>query len=213
MTDYNPDKPDVGQTMTSIDLPLVGEVLQPAIPQLFCSETIADYAEAMAEAQGAFPEIKKDREVEVKTRKGETYTYSYATLGAILKAVTPSLSKAGIMIAQPVASVDGAFGVFTVAVHKSGQWMGCFMPFIGTPGGNQDLGKAITYLRRYALQALLGITGEFDDDANGPDGHEMVQYGTPGSFEPRGQEDAGDTHPQHGGWGQQPPPDRSAYGN
>jgi hypothetical protein len=57
----------------------------------------------------------------------------------------------------------------TTLVHKSGEWIRGRLR-IGTEGqnrgtnANQALGSSITYMRRYGLAAMLGMTVEEDDD-------------------------------------------------
>ena len=89
----------------------------------------------------------------------------FATLGACLRAVRPVLSKHGIaLIQEPYTPEAGAVGVRTTLLHAAGSassevWCRCGPK-------PQDLGSAVTYLRRYALCAMVGIVGDDDDDGN-----------------------------------------------
>jgi hypothetical protein len=103
----------------------------------------------------------------VKDAKADTgrFSYTYATLPAILDLVRPILAGHGLAVTQDVTMADGSLMVFTTIRHTSGELIN-FGPIIGRPGGDwQALGSAITYARRYALTAALGIAADDDDDA------------------------------------------------
>ena len=53
----------------------------------------------------------------------------------------------------------------TILAHESGEWMGQEMTVPVTKADAQGAGSAITYMRRYALAAVLGIV-QADDDGN-----------------------------------------------
>ena len=102
-----------------------------------------------------------------KTSKANTgtYSYTYADLASILDHIRPTLGKHGLAITQNVAMEEGRLEVFTTLHHSGGEFL-TFGPITGTSGGNwQALGSAVTYARRYALTAALGLAGEEDDDA------------------------------------------------
>ena len=65
-----------------------------------------------------------------------------------------------------IPEFDGVPVLVTMLAHTSGQWLSSAyeLPQGATP---QDMGKAITYGRRYSLAAMVGITAEEDDDAAG----------------------------------------------
>jgi hypothetical protein len=60
---------------------------------------------------------------------------------------------------------DGRLLIRTRIIHSSGECME-FGPLAGSVGGDwQKVGSGITYARRYALAAALGIAADEDDDA------------------------------------------------
>lgn len=124
----------------------------------------AEWHVAFAAAQAAMPPIGKDKKATIETRGGGSYSYSYADLASILEAVTPVLSKHGLSVAQSVATVDGQVAVETRVYHSSGH-VEVFGP-LSLPGGQdaRSVGSAVTYARRYALCAALGIAPDEDDD-------------------------------------------------
>ena len=130
--------------------PLTGEIVG-----------IGPLAAALAKAQAAFPPVTRSKTVTVTTKTGASYKFSYAPLEAILDAVRKPLGDNGLALAQMLD--DGA--LVTMLLHESGA---SIEGRIAIPGTNdvQALGSAITYLRRYAIQAMLGIAAEEDDDGN-----------------------------------------------
>jgi hypothetical protein len=137
------------------------------------SESIAKVAEALAAAQGEFPEIPKDRTVTVRSRRTETtYSFSYAPLDTILRCVRPALAKHGLALAQSVVVDEkGAELLRTSLLHSSGEWLANELPLFTGAGDNasQSYGQGLTYARRYGVTALLCIAAEEDDDGNGED--------------------------------------------
>lgn len=121
-------------------------------------------AEALAAAQAKFPAISKERTARVESRKGEgsSYSYHYADLSDVLAAVRPHLAEHGLAILQPMAW-SGSPWLVTRLIHSSGQWIESVYRLTEYERP-QDMGSAITYARRYAITALLGIAAEEDDD-------------------------------------------------
>lgn len=117
---------------------------------------------ALAEAQGEFPALKRERTVSVETRSGGSYEFSYAPLEAILPVVRPILAKHGLSVVQ---LLEPGPSLRTELRHAKGGVVGGTFPF-GAPESPQALGSMLTYLRRYALVALLGLASEHDDDGN-----------------------------------------------
>ena len=124
------------------------------------TEPMPELYAALAKAHAELTNPKKDSKAEL----GQ-YSYKYASLGAILDHVRPILAKQGLSIAQNVEIHDGRVEVTTILTHASGGWLS-FGPIAGPTGSTwQTLGSGITYGRRYALTAALGIAAEDDDDA------------------------------------------------
>lgn len=92
-----------------------------------------------------------------------TYNYDYADLTDVLNTVRPVLAKHGLAVAQSVQTNDRMIDVFTTLVHESGESV-TFGP-LGLPAGGtpQQAGSAVTYARRYAVLAALGLATEDDD--------------------------------------------------
>ena len=82
-------------------------------PSVLCMQNVrSEFMEALANAQGEFPEIVKDREVTVrlKDKQGNaagSYKFKYATLDAILAGIRPALSKFGLLPHSERPQVEG----------------------------------------------------------------------------------------------------------
>ena len=120
---------------------------------------------ALAKAQGAMTVADKDHKVGFDTKSGPSVKYSYATLAGVWESCRKPLSENGLAVIQLVQSVTGnAVTVNSILGHASGQSISSVLtlPVIG--GTAQAVGSAITYARRYALMALVGIVTDEDDD-------------------------------------------------
>lgn len=138
------------------------------------NEDFGALAAALAKAQASFPTIQRDKEVTVTMKSGGSYKFKYAPLDTILAAVRKPLADNGLAIVQLLD--DGE--LVTMLLHSGGAKVAGRIA-LGQTSTVQELGSAITYLRRYALQALLGIAAEEDDDGNRASGNMATQRRRP----------------------------------
>jgi hypothetical protein len=126
-----------------------------------------EIAAALAKAQGAFSNPERNKMVRVATRAGATYTFTYATLDAIMDMVRGPLSANGLAVSHVLVSDESGWRCITRLLHSSGQSIECPVPVLVDQDANaQGWGSAITYAKRYGLCALLAITADEDDDGN-----------------------------------------------
>ncbi|MHB1950149.1 MAG: ERF family protein [Acidiferrobacteraceae bacterium] len=138
------------------------------------SETIAKLAAALAKAQGEFTAAAKDHTAKVVSKKGEgsSYNYNYSDLASVLDAVRAPLAAHGLSVVQIPSVAAQSATVTTTLLHESGEFIegdSLSLPLPPDLHGPQAIGSAITYARRYSLQAILAIASE-DDDANAASG-------------------------------------------
>ncbi len=97
-----------------------------------------------------------------------SYSYKYASLPSILEAIKPVLADHGWCITQDVTTSDGGQPqVTTIFDHTEAEsrvYGPLTVPAAGA--GAQAVGSAITYARRYALVAALGLAPDGDDDGH-----------------------------------------------
>ena len=98
-------------------------------------------------------------------------TFRYAPLSSGLDIVRKSLGRHEIAVVQTTAMnpESGLVCLTTMLAHASGEWISSEWPVcpITETAAPQRMGAALTYARRYALFALVGIAGE--DDLDAPD--------------------------------------------
>ena len=123
------------------------------------SEQVDKLAAALCKAQAEMGGAVKDA-------KNPFFKSSYADLTSVIKAIKEPFANNGLSYSQfPVTSEGGGgVGVVTVLLHSSGQWLESEFYLPLAKKDPQGGGSAITYARRYALQAMAGIPTA-DDDA------------------------------------------------
>lgn len=124
------------------------------------SETIIELSKALARFQGEVGNPKN-------TATNPFFKSKYAPLEEVLNTVRPILAKNGLSIIQAPSSEGEYISITTTLIHESGEWIE-FAPLNLKTDKNtaQGAGSAITYARRYAISAILGIASEEDDDGN-----------------------------------------------
>jgi hypothetical protein len=125
------------------------------------SGQINEVAGALASAQAELEAAKKDN---------SGYGYNYSDLATVIASAKPVLTKNGLAITQLVGeSIEGNVSVTTILAHTSGQFFKstASLPIIDMKGCNaaQNAGASLSYLRRYAYQAIIGQPSE-DNDAS-----------------------------------------------
>ncbi len=94
----------------------------------------------------------------------------FPTLAGIMEAVRPALAKNDLAIAQLPTTVEGQQALRTMLLHSSGESLEDTMLLSVDKPGPQAHGSALSYARRYAVLAILGLVGDEDDDANAAQG-------------------------------------------
>jgi hypothetical protein len=135
------------------------------------SETIGAIAAALAKAQGELTNPEKALTATIRSpfpREADR-TFHYASLASGLDIVRKSLGQHEIATVQTTAidQESGQIRLTTVLAHASGEWISSDWPVCPTSetANPHRMGAALTYARRYALFALVGIAGEEDLDA------------------------------------------------
>ena len=138
------------------------------------SSDIAQIAAALVRAQAALDSPPRNREVLVRTKTGSSYTFRYATLDKIMETIRAALGGNGLCVLQPIVSTQRGPVLVTRLLHESGQWMECEIPLPTLGDSLQDFGSAVSYVRRYAVSAMLNITADEDDDGNTAAGNHVA---------------------------------------
>ena len=135
------------------------------------AETIGALAAALAKAQAELTNPEKSLTATLPTGSpGEAdRTFRYAPLASGLDIVRKCLGRHEIAVVQTTA-IDQEAGLVrltTMLAHASGEWLSSDWPVcaIAETASPHRMGAALTYARRYALFAMVGIAGEDDLDA------------------------------------------------
>lgn len=123
--------------------------------------------ETSQEVKDIFAALNKFQSEVSPTKKHAENPYfksSYADLASIWENIQKPLTSSGLCITQAIGVYNDKISVFTMLGHISGQWIKSVYPVNPPKADPQGVGSAITYARRYALSAMLGLVSEKDDD-------------------------------------------------
>lgn len=124
------------------------------------SESIVEIAKAMSEFQKIVKQPLKDA-------KNPFFKSTYVPIQSVVEVVTVACAQVGLSFMQFPVSQDNKIGISTLVMHNSGEFIHTEPIFVTpTKQDPQAAGSAITYLRRYSLSAVFGITSDVDDDGN-----------------------------------------------
>lgn len=99
-----------------------------------------------------------------KAKENPFFHSRYADLSTVVQTVTPIIAEHGLSVTQ-LPDYDGDRDLLTTRLlHESGQWIEASMRLLPIKSDPQAQGSAITYARRYAYCAVLGIVADEDDD-------------------------------------------------
>ncbi len=124
-----------------------------------------ELASALAKAQAMMkPALKDSTNPHFKSK--------YADLTSIWEACRDALTKNGLSVAQ-VTEFDGDLcWIKTILLHSSGEVLEGRYPLRPVQNTPQGMGSAISYARRYALAAMVGVVADDDDGQAASSGHD-----------------------------------------
>ena len=121
------------------------------------SQEIKDLATALSKAQ-------KEIKGAVKDSENPYFKSQYADLTSVWEACRKALTENNLSVIQNMAGQSAdTVTVETMLCHSSGQWVRGALTMKPTKADPQGIGSAITYARRYALAAMVGVCPEDDD--------------------------------------------------
>ena len=152
--------------------PATVAALVEAIQEQRREQARAAFYKALSDFQGEVPPIPKRQ-----TAQLGKYSYTFADLGTIWQTIAPSLARHGLAVSFDPTATDGGYLVTCRVGHEAGHHIAAhfLVPLEAGAGRNavQAVGSALTYGRRYALTAALGLaTADADTDAADLPAHE-----------------------------------------
>ncbi|OLF32059.1 single-stranded DNA-binding protein [Staphylococcus aureus] len=130
-------------------------------------------SESITELNKALANFHKELKQPMKDANNPFFKSKYVPLENVVEAIDDVAPKFGLTYSQyPVTTDDGKVGISTVLLHESGEFIE-YPPATTKPDKNtpQGVGSALTYMRRYSLSAVFGITSDQDDDGNEASGN------------------------------------------
>jgi hypothetical protein len=117
-----------------------------------------ELATALAKAQGEVENAKK-------VSNNPHFKSKYADLGTIWDVIRVPLTSNGLSVLQlPCEAPPGQIGLVTHILHSSGQSVSeRFFVGLKDASNPQQVGSALTYMKRYTLLGVAGIASEDDD--------------------------------------------------
>ena len=91
------------------------------------------------------------------------YKSNYSDLASVMQAISLPFSAHGLCFVQGAEANEQRVSVTTRIIHTSGQWLEATTELPPTKADAQGWGSAITYAKRYGLQALCGVPSVDDD--------------------------------------------------
>lgn len=134
------------------------------------SENIDKISAALVKFQGLLSQPKLNNLVKVRTKTGGEYTFKYADFSGCKEAAKQPLSECELAVTQ---LIEEDYSVLTMLIHSSGQYMSSKLKMPIGENSAQAIGSSLTYAKRYAYCAILGIVADDDDDANIPMGNDF----------------------------------------
>jgi hypothetical protein len=135
------------------------------------SEAIGALAAALSKAQADITGALKDS-------SNPFFKSKYADLASCWDACRKQLAANGLSVIQTTRMAEQGLVLVTTLAHSSGEWIAGEMPVLIAVQGKsgefkevtpQAQGSGITYARRYALAAIVGLA-QVDDDAEAAQG-------------------------------------------
>lgn len=122
------------------------------------SEQVNELAAALAKAQGQLEGAKK-------SSSNPFFKSKYADLAECWNTCREALTANEISVIQMPEEINenGRLNITTMLAHSSGQYISSTLTMTVTKLDPQAIGSAITYGRRYALAAMVGLAQEDDD--------------------------------------------------
>lgn len=134
----------------------------------------ADSSPSVGKLFAALSKAQAEMGPAVKDRENPHFRSAYTTLASAINAARGALAAHGLAVVQG-ATYDGDKVTVTTTIACGDEWMRSHLSLRPTKGDPQGVGSAITYARRYAYMALLGLAPEDDDGEAASRGREPAR--------------------------------------
>lgn len=132
------------------------------------SEARKAFVAALSAFKASPPTIVKNRRASFDGRSGGKTEYGYITLAEAATVIAPALSKHGLSHRWQTEQDDRGIAVTCILTHEMGHSESVTMRAPADTSGSknsiQAIGSTITYLERYTLLAITGLSAADQDD-------------------------------------------------
>jgi ERF superfamily len=132
------------------------------------SPSVSTLAAAMSRVQAKIHSARKDK-------SNPHFRSRYADLGSVWEACREQLTAEGFAVLQLTHGTPDVPAVTTILLHSSGEWVRSTLRLRPVKIDPQGVGSALTYARRYALSAMVGVVADDDDDGNSASTRQALQ--------------------------------------
>jgi hypothetical protein len=138
---------------------------QTPTPELRLSDEMPLRSENQKDLFSALAKAQADMPIAVRSSINPYFKSNYASFSDIIKASRTVLSKNGLAVSQDIIERDnGQKYLYTVLMHASGQFKASRIKINPVKQDIQELGKYVSYLKRYTYAALVGVADAMEDD-------------------------------------------------
>ncbi|EJO7153741.1 ERF family protein [Staphylococcus pseudintermedius] len=125
-------------------------------------------SESVVEINKAMVAFRKEVKQPLKDKNNPFFKSKYVPLENVVEAIDEAATPHGLSYTQwALNDKDGRVGVATMLMHESGEYIEYDPVFMNAEKNTpQGAGSLISYLKRYSLSAIFGITSDQDDDGN-----------------------------------------------
>jgi len=129
---------------------------------------VQEIYKALVKAQANLTNPEQNKEA--KDFKNNRVMYRYASLDGIINHIRPVFKECGLAHCQKIQTRDDGTWLITTIFHECGEYIESEVRLLAEANGrmsvNQQLGAAVTYMRRYQLASMLGLSSDADTDDN-----------------------------------------------
>lgn len=142
-------------------------------------------SESILKISKALIEFRKDVKQPMKDADNPYFKSKYVPLENVVEAIDEVAPSKGLAFTQwALNDEQGRVGVATLLLHDSGEFIEYDPVFMNADKNTpQGAGSLITYLKRYTLSAIFGITSDEDDDGNQATGNKTKPKQDKGKLE------------------------------
>lgn len=147
-------------------------------------------SESITKINKALVEFHKQVKQPMKDANNPFFKSKYVPLENVVEAIDEVAPSLGLSFTQWASNdANGRVGVSTMLLHESGEYIEYDPVYMKADKETaQGAGALISYLKRYSLSAVFGITSDQDDDGNyasGVNNKQKQQQTKPKSTQPK----------------------------